>query len=171
MLGMKRYSQEYIDECRSRVESGASAYRQLIAAARKHPSDDALSSAIEELEAAFFNTMLLTLDYFFVHRLAGIEGKDGNPLNEVRILCNSMLLNQNIMSTVYPKPHASALGDKSMKLSPEKSILKHQFGDEIKLTEADFSRISEAFFEEMERKFAVVDSRHSNSSTALQSGV
>lgn len=119
MLGMKRHSREYIDECRSKVESGASAYRQLIAAARKLPNDEALSSAIEDLEAAFFNNMLLTLDYFFVHRLAGIEGKDGNPLNEVRILCNSMLLNQNIMATSYPRPHASAPGDKSIKLSPK----------------------------------------------------
>ena len=75
-------------------------------------------------------------------------------LNEVRILCNSMLLNHNIMATAYPRAHASALGDKSIKLSPDKSVLKRQFGDEIKLTEADFLRISEAFFGEMERKFA-----------------
>jgi hypothetical protein len=68
-----------------------------------------------------------------------------------------MLLNQSIMATSYPRPHASALGDKSIKLFPEKSVLKRQFGDEIKLTEADFVRISEAFFGEMERKFASVD--------------
>ena len=65
-----------------------------------------------------------------------------------------MLQNENIMSTSYSRSMPSALGDKSIKLSPEKSVLKHQFGDEIKLTEADFLRISEAFFEEIERKFA-----------------
>src|SRR5213594_4965550 len=124
MLGMKKYARDYIEDCHSKVESGASAYKQLVAAARKHPEDEALSSAIQALETAFFNNMLLTLDYFFVHRLAGIEGKDGNPLNEVRILCNSMLLNQNIVATSYPRPHASALGDKSIKLSPEKSVLQ-----------------------------------------------
>ena len=113
-----------------------------------------LAPPVGAFEAAFFNNMVLLLDYFFVHRLRGIEGKDGNPLNEVRVLSNSMLQNENIMSTSYSKPMASALGDKSIKLSPDKSVLKHQFGDEIKLTEADFLRISEAFFEEIERKFA-----------------
>ena len=32
--------------------------------------------------------------------------------------------------------------------------LKHQFGDGIKLSEADFLRLSKAFFEEIEAKFA-----------------
>ncbi len=117
MLGMKTYSQDYIDDCRSKAESGVAAYRHLLAAAKKHSDDKALSSAIEELETAFFSNMLLNLDYFFVHRLAGIEGKDGNPLNEVRILSNSILLNHGIMATTYPRHHASALGDKSVKLS------------------------------------------------------
>ena len=154
MLGMSRYAQEYIDACRSRVDSDLSAYRNLIAAVGHQPASDQRNSAVEAFEAAFFNNMVLLLDYFFVHRLRGIEGKDGNPLNEVRVMSNSMLQNENIMSTSYPRSMPSALGDKSIKLSPEKSVLKHQLGDEIKLTEADFLRISEAFFEEIERKFA-----------------
>jgi hypothetical protein len=73
---------------------------------------------MEAFEATFFNNMVLLLDYLFVHRLRTVEGKDGNPLNEVRILCNSMLLNDNIMTA-----------DKSIKLSPEGSVLKYRVGD------------------------------------------
>jgi hypothetical protein len=48
-------------------------------------------SAVEDFEVTFFNNMALLLDYMFVHRLTGIEGKDGNPLNEARVICNSLL--------------------------------------------------------------------------------
>src|SRR5438445_2414580 len=137
MLGMKTYSPEFIADCRSRVESSVSAYHQLAAAVRKHPEDESLATALAAIETAFFNNLLLTLDYSFVHRLAMVEGKDGNPLNEVRILCNSVLLNHGVLARSYPYPHNSALGDKSIKLSPESSVLKHDLGDEIELTEAD----------------------------------
>ena len=158
MLGMKAYDPKYIEDCHSRVESGVSAYKKLAAAVRKHPEDAGLASALVALETAFFNNLLLTLDYSFVHRVAMVEGKDGNPLNEVRILCNSVLLNHGVMAKSYPWPHVSALGDKSIKLSPENSVLKQELGEEIELTEVEFSRLSDAFFEEMRRKFAAADS-------------
>ncbi len=158
MLGMSSYAQHYIDACRSRVDSDLRAYRNLMAAARNQPASDHLDDAIEAFEETFFNNMALLLDYFFVHRLRGVEGKDGNPLNEVRVLSNSMLQNESILSTSYSMSMPSSLGDKSIKLSPEESVLKHQLGDEIKLTESDFVRLSEAFFEEIQRKFAGVNS-------------
>ena len=84
MLGMKTYSKNYIEGCRPRVDAGLRAYRKQ---AGKAPS--------REFEHRSFNDQVLLLDYnMFVHRLAGIKGKDGNPLNEVRVLCNSILLNQ-----------------------------------------------------------------------------
>ena len=60
-----------------------------------------------------------------------MEKKEGNLLNEVRILCNSLLNNISKLSA-----------DKSIKLNPTKSILKIRVGDEIKLNEADFMRLS-----------------------------
>src|SRR5436309_7658367 len=79
---MKKYPKDYIAACRSRVDADLRAYRKQVG---KSPS--------REFEARFFNDQVLLLDHMFVHRLTGIEGKDGNPLNEVRVLCNSILLN------------------------------------------------------------------------------
>src|ERR1043165_6666377 len=81
MLGMKSYPKEYIASCRARIKRDMKAYSELPVTAKKL------------LEHTFFNNLLLALEYSFVHRLAGSEGKDGNPLNEVRVLCNSILFN------------------------------------------------------------------------------
>jgi len=85
MLGVKNYTQTYIDECRSRVNVQLSTYNNLITSARKSAGNNekSLNSAIESFEPIFFNNMVLLLDALFVHRLRMIEGKDGNPLNEV----------------------------------------------------------------------------------------
>ncbi len=101
-----------------------------------------LNTAIETFEPHFFNNMVLTLDSYFVHRARAIEKKDGNPLNEVRMLCNSMMNNNNMMCA-----------DKTIKFDPAKSVLKYGVGDEIKLNEADFILLSSAFFAEIESKY------------------
>jgi hypothetical protein len=86
--------------------------------------------------------MVLVLENHFVHRSRTMEGKDGNPLNEVRILCNSTMNNNNKMCT-----------DKTIKFNPAKSVLKYQVGDEIKLNKAGFLQLSNAFFAEIESKY------------------
>jgi hypothetical protein len=144
MLGVKKYSQKYIDECKSKVDKDLSFYRRMIKAAKKDNDKniDSLDSAIKSFEHVFFNNMVLVLDSLFVHRLRGIEKKDGNPLNEVRVLCDSIINN-----------NCKMLADKSIKLDPARSILKYQVGDEIKLSENDFTAIAEAFFKEIENKY------------------
>jgi hypothetical protein len=139
MLGVRNYTKEYIDGCRSRVDADLSTYKKLAAAARNQPAG---VKALEAFEITFFNNMVLVLDHLFVHRLRTIEGKDGNPLNEVRLLCDAILNNNNIMGT-----------DKTIKFDPARSVLKYKVGDEIKLNEAHFALLSKAFFAEIERKF------------------
>jgi hypothetical protein len=141
MLGMKTYPQDYIESCRARVDADLRAYRAQVG---KAPS--------REFEGRFFNDQVLLLDYMFVHRLAGIEGKDGNPLNEVRALCNSILLNHGKLQVDKLPGWPNSAGG-SIKLPPEKSVLKLKAGDDINLTEADFVRLSQAFFAELEKKF------------------
>lgn len=142
MLGMKTYSQDYIDACRARVSADLRAYRKQVG---KAPS--------KEFEVRFFNDQVLLLDHMFVHRLPGIEGKDGNPLNEVRVLCNSILLNQGKLQ-VDKLPGWPNSAGASIKLPPEKSVLKLRVGDDVKLSEADFVRLFRAFFAEIEKKFS-----------------
>lgn len=141
MLGMKKYSKDYIDACRARVEADRRAYRKQVG---KVPN--------EEFEVRFFNSQVLLLDHMFVHRLAGIEGKDGNPINEVRILCNSLLLNRGKLQ-IDKLPGWPESAGSSIRLSLETSILKLRAGDDVRLREADFARLSNAFFAEIEKKY------------------
>ena len=141
MLGMKQYPRDYIDACRARIDADLRAYRQQVGKSRD-----------EEFESRFFNNQVLLLDRMFVHRLAGIEGKDGNPVNEVRVLCNSLLLNKGKLQ-VERLPNWPESAGSSIKLPPEASILRLRPGDEVKVREADFVRLSKAFFTEIEKKF------------------
>ena len=138
---MKKYPKAYIAACRTRVDADLRAYRSAVG---KTPS--------REFEARFFDDQVLLLDYMFVHRLSGIEGKDGNPLNEVRVLCNSILLNRGKLQVdKLPEwPNSAVAG---IKLPPEKSVLKLKSSDEVRLREADFERLSKAFFIELDKKF------------------
>lgn len=144
MLAVDHYPQAYVDGCRERVDTQIFAYQDLIAAAKDLDRTDEtrLGAAIATFEPLFFNNMVLVLDNSFLHRSRNMEGKDGNPLNEVRVLCNSLLNNGGVMAA-----------DKQIKLDPAKSALKYQVGDEIKLSEADFVLLSKAFFAEIETKY------------------
>jgi hypothetical protein len=126
------------------MEAQLAAYRVLVTTAQEKvgAGKSSFTSAVESFEPLFFNNLVLVLDNFFVHRARGLEKKDGNPLNEVRMLCNSILQNDGMLAA-----------DKTIKFNPSKSVLKLQIGDEIKLTEADFVRLFRAFFDEIEAKF------------------
>jgi hypothetical protein len=144
MLCINNYTQKYIDECSSKVKSQLSAYKNLVTTAggQNGANKTMLNTAIKSFEPVFFNNMVLVLDTYFVLRSRTMEGKDGNPLNEVRILCNSMMNNNNKMCA-----------DKTIKFNPAKSVLKYQVGDEIKLNKAGFLQLSNAFFAEIESKY------------------
>jgi hypothetical protein len=62
-----------------------------------------------------------------------MEGKDGNPLKEVRVLCTSLMENDGVLAA-----------DKQIRLRPETSILHLAVGDEIRLTQGEFLRLAEA---------------------------
>ncbi len=144
MFGRKNYTQDEIDQGKAALTQQVAAYKKLAKAVASATTDKKVDSAFEAFEALFFNNLTLVLDRYFVHRLSGAnyEGKDGNPLNEVRIICDSLMNDNGILRA-----------DKQIKLTPERSVVKLHVGDPISLTEADFERLSAAFFAELERRF------------------
>jgi len=132
MLCVNKYDKSYIDTCRQNVERQLDLYRQLPSSLEK-----------EAFEPAFLHSLVLVLDHSFVHRSRTLEKKDGNPLNEVRMMAVSILEHGGVMSP-----------DNSIKYNPAKAVLQIPLGGEIRLTDADFERLFRAYFAEIEAKFS-----------------
>jgi hypothetical protein len=128
MLARSTYDRDYVNAIRAQIAGDAAAF--------------ASANAGEALEPVFFNDLVLVLELSFVHRLRGKEGKDGNPLNEVRVLASSLLEHGGVYTP-----------QKSIRHKPESSVLGHAAGDRIALDAADFERLADAFFGELEAKF------------------
>lgn len=141
MLAVKTYDQDYIDDCRAQMEAQLAAYESLTSSARTAKASSA-RSVVEPFASLFFNNLILVLDSYFMHRTRAIEGKDGNPLNEVRMLGNSILHNHGVLCA-----------DKTIKYNPETSVLKLRIGDEIRLDKGQFVLLFKSYFSEIEHKF------------------
>jgi hypothetical protein len=129
MLAVKSYPEEYAAQCRAQFDAIVKGF----AAVDRFPG---------ELEARVFNELVLALDNRFCHRMRGQEGKDGNPLNEVRMLAASIMNGDAVLAA-----------DSTIKYVPERAILGYSIGDRIALNAAGFGRLATAFLDEIGRKF------------------
>src|SRR4051812_6964826 len=141
MLGRKNYTTVEIDHARSTVDSQLAAYAKLVDAVRG-TSDPQAAAALEEFEPLFSNNMALVLDRYFVHRLRAVTGKDGNPLNEVELLSESLMNNDGVLR-----------GNNVVKFVPERSVTGLEPGERIRLSADEFERLAGAFLAELEAKF------------------
>lgn len=132
MLAVTSYPQARIDAARAEADAAVAAFDALPA-----------SPARAALETLFFNNLLVALDARFTHRVRNQEGKDGNPLNEVRVLCEAITENGAVM--VAPI--------KSVKLKPETSVLGLAEGDAIALDRAAFATIADAYLAELAARY------------------
>ncbi|MGH2906943.1 MAG: hypothetical protein ACRDKI_09285 [Solirubrobacterales bacterium] len=137
MLAVKKYKPDYVEDCRGKIKKHSSAYKKFV------KNTGAGSSATSAFEPYFFNNLVIVMDSFFIHRMRGMEGKDGNPLNEVRMLSASLMDNDGKLAA-----------DSSIKYDVVSSVLKYEVGDTIKLSASDFSKLSKAFFAELENRYA-----------------
>ncbi|HYI36801.1 MAG TPA: hypothetical protein VEX39_09370 [Thermoleophilaceae bacterium] len=125
MLAVKTYPADYVASCRDRVHALLDAY-----------------SGSDAFEPLFCDHVVLALDHYFVHRQRGMEGKDGNPANEVRLLAESIAENDGVLRA-----------DKQIRLDPAASVLGLAAGDPIRLGVDDVRRLAGAYFDEIGRRF------------------
>lgn len=133
MLGVKSYETAYVEQCRARLEALLAAYAAAV------PTRDA---ATVNFEGAFLEALVLALEACFVHRLRGLEGKDGNPLNELRMLSDSLLLHGGVL-TANP----------GIKYDATTAAVGIELGRKIALDRPSFERLANRVFEEILRRY------------------
>ncbi len=132
MVSRRSYSHAYVAATRTTLRTIVTEYRRLA----KSGTPDA------GFERALFNHLVLALEMYFLQRERALEGTDGNPLNEVRLLVASILENDGRL-----------LADEQIRLARERSVLGYATGDPIVLDPDSFTRLSEAFLDEFERRY------------------
>ena len=139
MLGRKTYTREELENARTVIDAQLAAWRALAEAADGSPKT---AAALEAIEPLLFNNMALVLDRYFVHRLRSVTGKDGNPLNEVELLSESLMNNDGVLR-----------GNNVVKFVPERSVTGLEPGQRIRLGADEFERLARAFLADLEAKF------------------
>jgi len=132
-----------IERAKRAVDAQLKAYDAVADAAEISPDDEDLNQAVDGFNRLFFNNLALALDRFFIDRDRDVTGSDGNPLNELHLICDSIMRDGGLFRT-----------DPAIDYAPEKSILKFQAGDDVHLTADDFRRLSAGVFIELDEKFA-----------------
>lgn len=132
MLAEKSYSTDYVAHCRALVTDHLAAYAALPLEAGQRAG----------FERGYVQQLVLALDNLFTHRMRGAEGKDGNPINEVRMLCTSIRSHGGVLTA-----------DASIKYSAEGSVLGLAVGDDIDVDVAAYTRLAAAFLDEIETRF------------------
>ena len=128
MLAVSSYSPDHVAACRNRIAADVAAYEA--------------AGPSSALDPVFYGMMVMALDRWFVHRQRSIEGKDGNALNEVRVLSDSIVGHGGMLVV-----------EKTIKLVPETSVLGIEPGATILIDKDGFHRLSQAFLGELEARF------------------
>jgi hypothetical protein len=128
MLAVSRYAPEYIERCRD-------TFHATIAACGK-----GLSST--KGEPLVTRQLIVALDGWFAQRTRGMEGKDGNPMNEVRLLASSITNHAGVLTL-----------EKGLRLTAEGSVLGLSPGDRISPSLHDLAHLVDAFLDAIERTY------------------
>lgn len=139
MLAVTSYPEVYVQLTAAKVDEQLAAYADLAAAVKGNAK---AAAALAAFAPGYFNSMLLALDHHFMHRMRGAEGKDGNPLNEVRMLVDSIMENDGVMRE-----------NKTIKYKAEKAVAGIAVGETVALDAETFGRLARAYVEELGKRF------------------
>ncbi|WP_332700369.1 hypothetical protein [Devosia sp.] len=139
MLAVTSYPEVYVQLTAAKVEEQLAAYAALAAAVKGNAKAEA---ALAAFAPGHFNAMLLALDHYFMHRMRGAEGKDGNPLNEVRMLGDAIMENGGVLKA-----------NSTVRYDPAKSVTGISLGQEIALDAATFEKLAAAYVAEIGKRF------------------
>ena len=131
MLAVSSYRPDYVANCLKAIEAQLKAFRAL----PKGRERDAF-------EPIFFRHMVLALDHYFLHRQRSNEGKDGGPINEVRMFCKAIHDTGGVLAK-----------DSQIKYDAAKSVTGIAIGEEIVLDEKSFAKLAYAFFEDIAKRY------------------
>lgn len=135
MLAQKTYPTEHIERCRLAIRERISAFRAATANAKPQQRVTA--------ERLYCRDLVVLLDAWFMHRTRAVEGKDGNPANEVRMLAAGIIHNDGVLEA-----------DRTIRYRAAESISNLDIGDPINLTVAQTEQLADAYLETIARRFA-----------------
>jgi hypothetical protein len=98
--------------------------------------------AVGSFEPLFFGNLVLALECCFVHRARGLRGQGRQSAEWGADALEFDSAERGVL-----------MADKTIKYKPETSVLTLKIGGKIELSAAEFARLAEAFFAEMETKF------------------
>lgn len=139
MLAVTSYSEVYVQLTATKIDEQLAAYAALAAAVKGNAKAEA---ALAAFAPGYFNTMLLALDHHFMHRMRGAEGKDANPLNEVRMLSDAIMENDGVLKD-----------NKTIKYRAEKAVAGIAAGQAVALDAEVFGRLAKAYVAEIGKRF------------------
>jgi hypothetical protein len=133
MLAVTSYKKDYLEACRAGARAQMASFRKLM---REAPA------AAKSFAPGYFATQVLALDHFFLHRQRSFEGKAGGPLNELRMLCDSIKEADGLMTA-----------NSTIRYDPSRSVTGIALGQKIVLDDRLYERLSEAVFDEIAAKY------------------
>jgi hypothetical protein len=123
------YTSDEVESCRDNCDA-------LIAAWGANEVDDTT------LESLVFGQAVVVLHTWFGHRRRELEGGDGNPMNEVRVIADSIVDNDAVLRVEGP-----------ITWVPERTVLRLDVGDDVQITANGFERLTAAYLAAIESTY------------------